>query len=82
MEHMSASFDLFSLVPLLLISIPYAVSAFWLSPKMGANRWLWLVLLMIPLINIIAGPIFLVLIVGAILDKLNELSGKKEPNRA
>jgi hypothetical protein len=82
MEHASASFDLFSLLPLLFLSIPYEVAAFWLSPKMGANRWLWLILIMIPLVNIIAGPIFLVLIIGSILDKLNELSGTKERKQA
>jgi hypothetical protein len=44
---------------------------------MGANRWVWLVLVLVPVVNWVAGPVFLVLIAGAILDRLNALTGNK-----
>jgi hypothetical protein len=75
METAPAGFDLLSLLPILIFSVPYALAAFWISPKMGANRWVWLVLVLVPVVNWVAGPVFLVLIAGAILDRLNALTG-------
>ena len=66
-----AGFDVMALAPIILISIPIAIGAYWISPKMGARRWLWVLLLLIPVLNIFCIPVFYIRIAGAILDRLN-----------
>ena len=61
------------LLPLVIMMIPAAIGAGWVAPKMGARRWLWVVLLLIPLVNIVAIYVFFFRSLGAILDKLNTL---------
>ena len=67
-------FDLISLVPLILISLPLAYGGWWIAPKMGANRVLWMILFLIPGVNYFAVIILLFKIAGTVLDKLNALT--------
>jgi len=67
--------DLFvSFLPfLLLTSLPFAIGAFYLAPKMGRNRWLWAIVLFLPIVNLIVVYIFFFLVLGAMLDRLNAI---------
>ena len=70
------------LLPLVIIMIPAAIGAGWVAPKMGARRWLWVVLLLIPLVNLVAVYVFFFRSLGAILDRLNALLERKELQEA
>jgi hypothetical protein len=69
----SSGFGIIQLVPLLILYIPYLIGVVWLAPKIGQNRWLWLVLMLIPGVNFVAVTIFMFLVAGAILDRLKEM---------
>ena len=48
----AGGFDLISLLPMVIIGLVFGVpAAFWLCPKMGARRWLWIVFSLIPVVN-------------------------------
>ena len=69
------------LIPLFLIGIfIVAPIAYWLSPKMGARRWLWLVLALIPGINLFVLPLLTLRALGAILDRMEDLKGQLDSN--
>ncbi|HKP23261.1 MAG TPA: hypothetical protein VJV39_05315 [Dongiaceae bacterium] len=63
---------------LILTSIPFAIGAFYLAPKMGRSPWLWAILLFIPVVNLVVISIFLFLVMGAILDRLNAITDRME----
>jgi hypothetical protein len=66
-----------SLLPLVfLTSLPMVIGAFYLAPKMGRNPWLWAILMLVPIINIIPAYIFFFLAVGAVLDRLNAITDR------
>lgn len=66
-----------SFIPfLILTSLPFAIGAFYLAPKMGRNPWLWAILLFIPIVNLVVIYIFFFLIVGAMLDRLNAITDR------
>ena len=66
-----------SFVPfLLLTSLPFAIGAFYLAPKMGRNPWLWAILLFIPIVNLIVIYVFFFLVMGAMLDRLNAITDR------
>lgn len=66
-----------SFVPfLILTSLPFAIGAFYLAPKMGRNPWLWAILLFIPIVNLIVIYIFFFLVMGAMLDRLNAITDR------
>jgi hypothetical protein len=67
---------LVSFLPLWIMSAPMAIGAAYLAPKMGASRWLWVLLFLIPVVNIIAMYVFGFRWAGSVLDKLNELSDR------
>lgn len=69
---------LMSLAPMMLILVPMAFCALFLAPKMGANRFLWFVLFLIPLVNFVAVYVFWFRVAGAILDRLNALTGSMQ----
>jgi hypothetical protein len=58
---------------LILTSLPFAIGAFYLAPKMGRNPWLWAIVLFIPIVNLVVVYIFVFLILGAMLDRLNAI---------
>ena len=62
------------LIPLFLIGVLIvAPIAYWLCPKMGARRWLWLVLALIPGINLFVLPLLTLRALGTILDRMQDL---------
>ncbi len=63
-------------VPLFLLTLPIAIGAAYIAPKMGANRWLWLILLLIPIVNMFAMSVFLIRVMGAVLDRLNAIDDR------
>jgi len=63
-----------TLVPLMIISIPLAYGGWWIAPKLGASRVLWMVLFLIPVVNWFATTVLCFKVAGAILDKLNALT--------
>ena len=66
-----------SFVPLLLLtSLPFAIGAFYLAPKMGRNRWIWGILFLLPTLNFVVIYIFLFLVAGAVLDRLNAIGDR------
>ena len=66
---------LIQMLPLFLFtSLPLAIGAFYLAPKLGRNRWLWSFFLLIPGVNIFLGYIFFFLAFGTILDRLNAIT--------
>jgi hypothetical protein len=68
---------LMSMAPLLLLtSLPFAIGAFYLAPKMGRSPWLWAILLIIPVLNFVTGYIFFFMVAGAVLDRLNAISDR------
>ncbi len=63
-----------SFVPfLILTSLPFAIGAFYLAPKMGRNPWLWAIVLFVPIVNLVVIYIFFFLVLGAMLDRLNAI---------
>ena len=58
-------------LPAILVVVFFASVVYWLSPKIGARRWLWVALMLIPVLNGVFMLVFLLMIVGSILDKLN-----------
>ena len=65
------------LVPLMLLtSLPLTIGAYYLAPKMGRNPWLWAILMLVPLVNIIPAYIFFFLAIGAVLDRLNLITDR------
>lgn len=74
MENGMSAFMAF--VPMLILMLPFTIGVWWLAPKMGVNRPLWVVLMLIPIINIIVVYIFFFVIIGTVFDKLNNIDGK------
>ena len=71
MEGQVGVFEAF--LPLMFLTIPMAFAAGWLAPKVGMNRWLWVVLFVVPVVNVVAWFLFYVVIAGALFDKLNRI---------
>jgi len=65
-----------SLIPLIILMLPFAIGVAYLAPKMGRNPWLWGILLLIPIVNFVVIYVFLFLVAGAVLDKLNALNDR------
>lgn len=42
---------LMQLLPLTIISIGWAIGMYFLAPRIGANRWIWVILSLIPFVN-------------------------------
>ena len=62
------------LVPLLVFGVPMAIAAGWLAPKMGDRAWIWVIVMLIPVVNSFAVLVLLVRVAGAVLDRLNALN--------
>ncbi len=63
---------------LVLFSVPFAVAAWWIAPKMGARRWLWFLLMVLPFINFFTVYFLFIRALGAILDKLNAMKPSED----
>jgi len=66
--------SLLQFVPLMILGLGWAIGAAYIAPKIGASRVLWFILLVVPVVNIVAGAIFFFRVAGHILDRLNALT--------
>lgn len=64
------------ILPVMVIQCFYAIGAFVISKKRGVNPWPWTVVSLVPFIGLIAVPVFLYVMLGAIFDRLRALEGK------
>jgi hypothetical protein len=78
MQPTSGADFLIQLAPLIILMIPIAIGAFYLAPKVGANRWLWAILLLIPIVNFFTFWTFVFLVAGRILDRLNAITNRMQ----
>ena len=56
----------------LMFQAPLVLCGGWLAPKMGARRWLWIILTAIPWIGLLLGYALFFRAFGAVLDALNK----------
>lgn len=63
---------MFGFIPVLLISLPFAIGFFHVAPKMGRNSWTWAILSLIPVVNYLFWIYAWFVIVMYTLDRLNE----------
>lgn len=70
--------DLFiQLLPFLLLSIPFPFMVWFIAPRFGGNRALWLILSLIPMVNLYV--MYFVLpyrVYSALLTKLERIEAK------
>lgn len=77
MEPSAGPDPIIQLMPLLIMQIVFAGMAWWISPKMGKNRWLWGGLFLIPAFGMIFTLVFQFIVLGSILDRLNVLTARE-----
>jgi hypothetical protein len=65
-----------SFLPLWLLTVPLVIGAIYLAPKMGGSRTLWVILFLIPVVNLFAMYALFFRVAGAMLDRLNEINRK------
>jgi len=69
-------FGFLAFLPLLLMTLPIAIGAGWLAPKFGGRRWLWIVLGLIPIVNIVVIYILPFRVCGVMLDRLAAIEAR------
>jgi hypothetical protein len=62
------------LLPLAVIGIALGIGFFFLAPRLGKNRFLWLILSIVPVVNFVFWYYAAFVTLFAILDKLNALA--------
>jgi hypothetical protein len=67
---------LMSLLPYLILSIPFAVGNYYLAPRGGKNRTLWVVLTLVPVVNFLFYVYVWYIVAICILDHLNKISAR------
>jgi hypothetical protein len=72
---------LVSLLPMIILTTPLAFGVLYIAPKVGANRWLWFVICLVPIVNFFALYVFMFLVLGRMLDRIN-LIGDRVTNVA
>lgn len=60
-------------IPLMTLSLIWAWPIFLIAKKQGRNPWLWAILVIIPLVNVVTFSVFWVLTIMTILDRLNAM---------
>ena len=68
------------LMPWLMMSllfIPLAIGNYFLAGRLGRNPVLWAVLTVIPIVNFVFLYVAMYRVVFYVLDRLNELSGRR-----
>lgn len=73
MQQPTGADVIIQLLPMLILSLPLAIGVFWLAPKMRSNPWIWVILFLIPMVNLFAVQIFLIRTAGKIFDRLNAI---------
>jgi hypothetical protein len=54
----------------------YAIPAWFLAPRLGAKRWLWVVLALIPLFGMFFGIYMFFRIAAVVLDRLDDIQNR------
>lgn len=67
-----------SFLPLILISIPFAIGNYFLAERMGRNKILWVILTLLPIVNFLFMYYVIYVVILYILDKLNGLAGGQQ----
>ena len=67
---------LLSMLPLFLVSIPFAIGNYKIAGRMGASQLLWLLLSLIPFVNIFFNFYVWYAVVIRILDMLASISAR------
>lgn len=65
---------LMSLLPIVLISIPFAIGAYFVAGRMARSRPLWVILTLIPFVNFLFYVYAMFAVLLYILDRLNEVA--------
>jgi hypothetical protein len=65
-----------SLLPFLLLSLPFAFGNYFLAKRMGKSQVAWVIFSLIPLFNYFFGIYVAYLVVMRILDMLGAISAK------
>ncbi len=60
-------------IPLFIMTVPLAIAAYFLAPRVGANKWLWLIGAIIPFFNFLFVYYIGFKIVARLLDRVNAL---------
>lgn len=69
---MGSKLELFvTLLPLIVISVPFAIGFYHVAKKIGRNTTAWTVLSLIPIVNYFSWIYFFFVILIWIFDKLN-----------
>ncbi len=67
---------LMSLLPLLLLSIVPAIGNYYLAPRLGKSRAVWVILSLLPVINFFFWGYVWYIVAIRILDDLNKISAR------
>ena len=65
-----------SLIPFLLLSIPFAVGCYFLAPRLGKSRALWVILALLPVYNFFFWGYIWFAVSIRILDQLAKISAR------
>ncbi len=69
---MGSKLELFvTLLPLIAISVPFAIGFYHVAKKIGRNKTAWTILSLIPIVNYFSWIYFFFVILIWIFDKLN-----------
>lgn len=68
-----------SLVPMIVISIPFAIGFYFVAGRLGRNKWAWLIVSLIPVVNYFFWIYAFFVIILGVLDRLNGIQGAVVP---
>ena len=67
----ATAISLAGLLPFLLIGIPFAIGNYFLAKRIGASQLIWVLLSIVPIVNLLFMHYVMYKTVYAILDRLN-----------
>ncbi len=79
---MHDGFGLIPIIPLVLLGVPLAILGYLLAPRVGSNKWLWVIGALIPFFNIFFMYYVGYKIVARVLDRVNALYDRLPAERA
>ena len=63
-------------VPLIVLQLMYAIPAWFLAPRLDGNRYLWVVLALIPVFGFFFGLYMFYRIAAVVLDRLADIQSR------
>jgi hypothetical protein len=75
MDHPPTGFGLASLIPIVFISIPFAIGFYHTARRLGRSPAVWVILTLIPIVNYFFAVYAGFVILFAVLDRLQTLGG-------